>query len=82
MRQADASRILDRASMETATDIPPTVAASRGGAAPGVDRIAADWRVNNFDLVRLLAALQVAVTHAMASYSRGRGRSRTWPAPP
>ena len=24
-----------------------------------------DWRVNNFDLVRLLAALQVAVVHAL-----------------
>lgn len=26
----------------------------------------ADWRVNNFDLIRLLAALQVAVVHAIA----------------
>ncbi|MBS0378468.1 MAG: acyltransferase [Proteobacteria bacterium] len=27
--------------------------------------MAADWRVNNFDLIRLLAALQVAATHSL-----------------
>lgn len=33
---------------------------------------AADWRVNNFDLVRLLAALQVVVVHALM-YLKPRG---------
>ena len=28
-----------------------------------------EWRVNNFDLVRLFAALQVAVVHALASFT-------------
>src|SRR6202011_6269624 len=27
--------------------------------------LASDWRVNNFDLLRLLAALQVAVVHSI-----------------
>ena len=26
-----------------------------------------DWRINNFDLIRLLAALQVAITHAIST---------------
>jgi peptidoglycan/LPS O-acetylase OafA/YrhL len=30
------------------------------------ERLASDWRVNNFDLLRLLAALQVAVVHSIA----------------
>jgi peptidoglycan/LPS O-acetylase OafA/YrhL len=29
------------------------------------ERLASDWRVNNFDLLRLLAALQVAVVHSI-----------------
>ena len=29
--------------------------------------LANDWRVNNFDLLRLLAALQVAVVHSIGS---------------
>ena len=29
--------------------------------------LASDWRVNNFDLLRLLAALQVAVVHSIGS---------------
>lgn len=41
-----------------------------GGRAPGGDvgspeTLANDWRVNNFDLLRLLAALQVAVVHSI-----------------
>jgi peptidoglycan/LPS O-acetylase OafA/YrhL len=28
-----------------------------------------EWRINNFDLVRLLAALQVAVVHAIANFT-------------
>jgi peptidoglycan/LPS O-acetylase OafA/YrhL len=28
-----------------------------------------DWRVNNFDLIRLLAALQVAIVHTMHAFS-------------
>jgi peptidoglycan/LPS O-acetylase OafA/YrhL len=28
-----------------------------------------EWRVNNFDLVRLFAALQVAIVHALASFT-------------
>jgi peptidoglycan/LPS O-acetylase OafA/YrhL len=28
-----------------------------------------EWRVNNFDLVRLFAALQVAIAHALASFT-------------
>jgi peptidoglycan/LPS O-acetylase OafA/YrhL len=35
------------------------------GASPSRD--AADWRVNNFDLIRLLAALQVAIVHAIVN---------------
>ena len=30
-----------------------------------------DWRVNNFDLIRLLAALQVAVVHALVLLKPG-----------
>jgi peptidoglycan/LPS O-acetylase OafA/YrhL len=30
------------------------------------EELASDWRVNNFDLLRLLAALQVAVVHGIA----------------
>src|SRR3984957_14474576 len=29
---------------------------------------AQDWRINNFDLIRLLAASQVAVVHAMSAF--------------
>src|SRR5258706_13722326 len=29
------------------------------------EELASDWRVNNFDLLRLLAALQVAVVHSI-----------------
>ena len=38
---------------------------SRGGSTNGHVPLPADWRVNNFDAVRLLAALQVAVVHAI-----------------
>ena len=37
-----------------------------------------DWRVNNFDLIRLLAALQVAVVHALAACVFSRAYGRAW----
>lgn len=37
---------------------------SIGAAANPASKPSADWRINNFDLVRLFAALQVAITHA------------------
>src|SRR4030088_1254426 len=33
--------------------------------------LASDWRVNNFDLLRLLAALQVAVVHSLGFLKPG-----------
>jgi len=47
-------------------DVAP-VALGRG-AKGGEMHFASDWRINNFDLIRLFAALQVAVVHALAHF--------------
>jgi peptidoglycan/LPS O-acetylase OafA/YrhL len=51
---------------EHPTDVAP-VALARD-AKGGEVHFASDWRVNNFDLIRLLAALQVAVVHALSHF--------------